>query len=373
MADDDKSQRATPRRREKAREQGQIVRSRELPAALALLGVLLFLRWGWKGWIPVWKDVFRDLLARTASSDMQSITPLVHEVTWTVLRWTAAPLALAWSISAAGQLAQGGLVIAPQALQLRGGKLNPVNNLSRIFSVAGLSPLLKSLFPLSFLAYLGISILLREWMRLVHSSQFGLAVEMDWLRDILFEFAWKGSLVLLVWSGVDYALQKINFERSLRMSKQEVRDEMKDLDGNPQTKGRIKRRRREIRRRQMLQQVSRATVIITNPDEYAVALEYLPEKMAAPLVVAKGRGLLAQKIKREARWYEIPIVENVPLAQALYRSVEVGGSIPAKLYTAVAEVLAFIYRAQARLREEREAAARKAAERNRAGAGASAV
>src|SRR5271154_6393885 len=139
MADDDKSQRATPRRREKAREQGQIVRSRELPSALGLLAVILFLRWGLTGWIPVWKDLFRDLLARTGTSDMQSITPLVHEITWTVLRWTAAPLALAWSISAAGNLAQGGLVIAPQALQLRGSKLNPVNNLSRIFSVAGLS------------------------------------------------------------------------------------------------------------------------------------------------------------------------------------------------------------------------------------------
>jgi flagellar biosynthetic protein FlhB len=119
----------------------------------------------------------------------------------------------------------------------------------------------------------------------------------------------------------------------------------------------------------MMQQVARATVIITNPDEYAVALEYLPEKMAAPLVVAKGRGLLAQKIKREARWYEIPIVENVPLAQALYRSVEIGGSIPAKLYAAVAEVLAFIYRAQARLREAREAATRRPSGSDRSDAG----
>jgi len=365
MADDDKSQRATPRRREKARERGQIVRSRELPAALSLLGVALFLRWGVAGWIPVWRDSFRDLLARSSHADLQMMTPLVNGTAWGVLRWAGPPLALAWSISAFGNLAQGGLVISPQALELHFSKLNPVNNLSRIFSIGGLSPLLKSLFPLSFLAYLGISILMREWMQVLHSSQMGLPLEMEWLKNIVFEFAWKGGLVLLVWSGVDYALQKVNYERSLRMSKQEVRDEMKDLDGNPQTRGRIKRKRREMRRRQMLQQVSRATVIITNPDEYAVALEYIPEKMAAPLVVAKGRGLLAQKIKREARWYEIPIVENVPLAQALYRSVEIGGSIPAKLYAAVAEVLAFIYRAQARMREEREAASNRSQEKNR--------
>jgi flagellar biosynthetic protein FlhB len=353
MADDDKSQRATPRRREKARERGQIVRSRDLPSALSLLGVALFLRWGVQGWIPVWQDSFRDLLTRSSRADLQMITPLINGTAWGVLRWAGPPLVLAWSIAACGNLAQGGLVFSPQALELHFSKLNPMNNLSRIFSIGGLSPLLKSLFPLSFLAYLGISILLREWLQILHSSQMGLPLEMDWLKNIIFEFAWKGGLVLLVWSGVDYVLQKVNYERSLRMSKQEVRDEMKDLDGNPQTRGRIKRKRREMRRRQMMQQVARATVIITNPDEYAVALEYLPEKMAAPLVVAKGRGLLAQKIKREARWYEIPIVENVPLAQALYRSVEIGGSIPAKLYAAVAEVLAFIYRAQARLAELR--------------------
>jgi flagellar biosynthesis protein FlhB len=192
-----------------------------------------------------------------------------------------------------------------------------------------------------------------------HSSQMGLSSAFGWLFEVLHEFAWKGGMVLLAWAAVDYALQRASYERSLRMSKQELRDEHRDLEGNPQTKGRIKRRLREMRRKNMARQVARATVVITNPDEFAVALEYHPEKMAAPLVVAKGRNALAQQIKREARWYEIPIVENKPLAQALYRSVEVGGTIPAKLYRAVAEVLAFIYRAQAKVRDQ--AAAAKAA------------
>jgi flagellar biosynthesis protein FlhB len=363
MADEDKSQRATPKRREKARERGQVVRSRELPSALGLLAVAALVRFGNQGWIPVWRDLFRHLLDDSSRGDMTAITPLVHLTAWNVVRWAAPPLALAWSISMMGYLAQGGFVFSPQALQLTGARLNVANNVGRIFSAAGLSPLLKSLVPLGVLIYLGVSILARDWLLLLHSLQMGLPLQMHWLANLIYEFSWKAGLVLLCWSGADYGLQKWSYEHSLRMSKQEIRDEHKDLEGNPQTRTRIRRRRREMRRRQMLQQVARATVVIANPDEFAVALEYKPDSMAAPLVVAKGRGLLAQKIKREARWYEIPIVENVPLARALYRTVEIGGTIPSKLYTAVAEVLAFIYRAQAqaRSRAEREAKEKKAA------------
>lgn len=354
MADEDKSQPGSPKRREKARERGQVVRSRELPSALALLVVALVLRWGQSGWVPVWRDLLRHLLAASGRSDMRMVTPLLNWTAWGVIRWSAPAMAAAWGIALFGMVAQTGFVFSPKAIELSFSRFNPVNNVSRIFSFGGLSPLLKSLIPLAFLAYLGASILLREWHQVLHSSQRGLRGEMTWLFVLLYEFSWKGGMVLLTWSGVDYALQKINYERSLRMSKQELREEGKDAEGNPQTKSRIKRKRREMRRKQMLQRVARATVVITNPTEYAVALEYIPEKMGAPLVVAKGRGLLAQKIKREARWYEIPIMENVALAQALYRTVEVGDTIPAKLYTAVAEVLAFIYRAQANLRAEQE-------------------
>ena len=354
MADDDKSQPGSPKRREKARERGQVVHSRDLPSALALLVVAMVLRWGLSGWVPVWRDLLRHLLADAGRSDMRMVTPLMNWTAWGVIRWAAPPMLAAWGISLFSMLAQTGLVLSPKAIELSFSRFNPVNNVSRIFSFGGLSPLLKSLIPLSFLVYLGTSILLREWYQVLHSSQRGLPGEMTWLFTLLYEFSWKGGMVLLTWSGVDYALQKVNYERSLRMSKQEVREEGKEAEGNPQTKSRIKRKRREMRRKQMLQRVARATVVITNPTEYAVALEYIPEKMGAPVVVAKGRGLLAQKIKREARWYEIPIMENVALAQALYRTVEVGDTIPAKLYMAVAEVLAFIYRAQANLRAEQE-------------------
>ena len=358
MADEQRTERATPRRREKARERGQLVRSRELPSALTLLAVAALLRWANGGFLPAWSSLLRHLLATGSRTDLASMGSILDWTAWGIARWVIPPLGLAWGVSVMGLITQGGFVVTPLALQPKWDRLNPVNNISRIFSLGSLSTLLKSLVPVGVLLYLAAGILSRDWLQVTHTSQMGLSAALSWLAHVLYEFAWKGGMVLLVWAGVDYGLQRANYERSMRMSKQEIRDEHRDLEGNPATKGRIKRRFREMRRRKMMRQVARATVVITNPDEFAVALEYVPAKMAAPLVLAKGRGELAQKIKREARWYEVPIIENKPLAQALYRTVEVGGTIPAKLYTAVAEVLAFIYRAQAKARAEAQAKAR---------------
>ena len=364
MAGEDRSQRATPKRREKARERGQIVRSRDLPSALALLAVAALVRFGFSGGLDGWRALFRQFLDSGSQRDLVAAT-LVSNTAHGLFAWALPGLALAWCISALGLLAQGGFVLSPLALSPNLSRLNPASNLSRIFSVSGLSPLLKSLIPVSIIAYLALALVMRDWLRLVYASHTAPLAAFGWLASLLYEFGWKAALVLLIWSGFDYALQKLGYERSLRMSYQEIREEHKDLEGNPTTRGRVRRKQREMTRRMLLRQVARATVVVTNPDEYAVALEYVPEKMAAPLVLAKGRGLLAQKIKSEARWYEIPIVENRPLAQALYRTVEIGGTIPSKLYTAVAEVLAFIYRAQARVREEKiaeEARARTSAQ-----------
>ena len=150
------------------------------------------------------------------------------------------------------------------------------------------------------------------------------------------------------WSGIDYLLERRKFESDLRMSRQEMVDEFKETEGNPAVKARIRRLQRQVRRRRMLQDVERATVVITNPTEFAVALEFSP-LLSAPVVVAKGRNLLAAEIKQVARWHGIPLVENPPLAHTLYRAVEIGQSIPPKLYQVVAEVLAAIYRVQAQV------------------------
>jgi flagellar biosynthetic protein FlhB len=340
---------ATPRRKEKAREKGQIPRSRELSSALALLaGVLLMGVWG-KTQAGQWEEMFRQLLEIGFSGKLGDGTQAL-KIAGAAVLWTTFPiLALAWVVAIMGNVAQGGLVFASTPLSPNFSRINPAENLKKIFSPAGVSSVLKSLVPFSVLLYLYFAMLARDWDQLGHASHFAPPLTVSWLMSRCWEILWKAGLVFLAWGGVDYMLQRFDFNRQLRMSHQEIREEHKEVEGSPMVKGRIRKLQLQMRRRRMLQEVAQATVVITNPEHYAVALKYVPEEDPAPVVVAKGRNLFAQQIKQQARWREIPMVEDPPLAQALYRAAEVGQAIPEKLYRAVAEILAFIYRAQAAL------------------------
>jgi flagellar biosynthesis protein FlhB len=260
-------------------------------------------------------------------------------------------LALAWTTAVISSLAQGGLVLTAEPLLPKWERLNPLGNLTRAFSIAAWSRTLKSFIPVAAILYIGYALVRRDWMSLVTSSHGGVAALLAWIAGRIYEVAWSCSLVLLAWAVADYGLQRYQLSRSLRMSKQEVLQESKDTEGNPFTRNRIRKRQREVRKRWTMKDVERATAIIANPLHMAIALEYRPQTMSAPMVVAKGMNEVALRIKDVARWNHIPIVENPPLAHALYRATEVGETIPAKLYAAVAEILAFIYRTQATLRE----------------------
>ncbi len=345
MADESRTEQATPRRREKARERGQVARSRELPSALALLTLTVLVWWQ----AEVWRLQWREFLARTLplpSSDMKMCVTLLQRTAMLAIHWGAPPLLLSWLLAAGGVVAQGGLVFTPAALSLKPEKLNPASNLSRLFSLGSLRGLLKSLLPAGYLLYLGITLISAEWDKILHSCFLTPRAASAWLFALAYGLAWKAGLVFAVWFLFDYLLERLSFERQLRMSRQEIREEAKETEGQPMVRSRVRRLQRQMRKRRMLKDVERANVVVTNPTEFAVALEYRPEEMTAPVVVAKGQRLLAQRIKQEANWHGIPIIENPPLAQALYRSVEVGQAIPAKLYAAVAEILAFIYRLQ---------------------------
>jgi flagellar biosynthetic protein FlhB len=355
VADEDRTEKATPRRREKARERGQVARSRELPSALALLTVGVMIWWQ----AEVWRLQWREFLARTLplpANGLEEYGRLLQRTALLALRWAGPPLLLSWLIAAGGVVAQGGFVFAPTALSLNPGKLNPASNLGRLFSLGSLRGLLKSLLPVAYLLYLGITLISSEWGKILRSCFLTPRASSTWLFTLAYGLVWKAGLVFAVWFLADYLLERVSFERQLRMSRQEIREEAKETEGHPMIRSRIRRLQRQMRRKRMLKDVARASVVVTNPTEYAVALEYRPEEMVAPVVVAKGCRLLALRIKREANWLGIPIIENPPLAQALYRSVEVGQAIPAKLYAAVAEILAFIYRLQGRTRIPRPAA-----------------
>ena len=346
MADESRTEQATPRRRQRAQTEGNVPRSRELSSALALMTLVLFLWWYPHNWVGDWRGLLESTLNFASHNDIATGTPVFNWVIWRFAVWAGPSLAVVWVVALAGAFASGGFVVAPGALSPKPERLNPANNLGKLVSLNGLQSLMKSLIPCSFVIYIALAMMTRDWGQILQMSRAGVPSSLGWMLSRLFEISWKGSLVFILWSGFDVLMARLSFERQLRMTRQEVREDFKEMEGHPAIRGRIRRLQREMRRRRMMRDVARATVVVTNPNEYAVALEYNPESMAAPVVVAKGRNLLAQKIKREARWHDIPIVENRPLAQALYRAADVGQAIPANLYTAVAEILAFIFRAQ---------------------------
>jgi len=350
LAQDNRTEKGTPHRRQKARGEGQVVRSREISSALAMLTTIMILSWQpLFSWRDQWRALWSNLLSQVSvGGDIPTVTLLMREAASMVARWTIPVLCASCGVSALASILQTGVIFTPRAFMPKLTRFNPANNISRLFSLGGLSNILKSLIPMGFVIYLCTAIIRRDWAEMALSTYTTPAASATWILRHMFELSWKAGLIFLAWSGIDYLLQKLNYERSLKMTKQEVKQEGRDLQGNPEIKRRIKKAQGKLARRFKMQVVARATVVITNPTHYAVALEYRLESMAAPVVIAKGQNLLAQQIKEYARWHDVPIVENKALAQALYKAVEVGEAIPEKLYTAVAEILAFIFKVQGR-------------------------
>jgi flagellar biosynthetic protein FlhB len=349
MADGSKTEQATPKRRDKAREQGQVARSRELPGVFALGAVAAVTALMAPTAVTHWSVLFRNTLYAAGSGAIESNGPVLFWTAVEVMRWIVPILLAGMTLSVLTGLGQGGINFAPGALALKFDRFNPASKLGQIFSPVGLSNLLKSLLPFGAILWIAVNVVRARWETMVHASSLGLRPFSSFVGTMVLELTWKAGLVLLAWSAVDYVLTLKKMDSDMKMTKQEVRQEYKETDGNPVIKSRIRQLQRAMRKKQSLQAAATATVIVTNPTHYAVALRYAVE-MPAPIVVAKGRNLLAEKIKQLARDNEIMLIENKPLAQALYKSVEVGDSIPAKLYQAVAEILAVVFRAQAEVR-----------------------
>jgi flagellar biosynthetic protein FlhB len=347
VSQDNKTEKATPRRRQKAREKGQVARSRDLISSMATMTAVVLVAVQAPVFLRDWRTLLRGTLESAVAGSDASTMPVVINGWQFVVRATVLAIALSWLAAVLGAVGQGGLVFAPSALAFNPSRLSPAARMEQLFSLSAVSRMLKSLLPASVIVYLGFAILVRDWDGVLHLPNFGIAGLAGFSLGRMFEVAWKSALTLLVWAAVDYMLERRKHESDLRMSRQELIDEFKETEGNPATKARIRRLQRQLRRRRMLDEVKRASVVITNPTHFAVGLAYGPE-MSAPVVVAKGRNLLAEQIKQVARWHGIALVENPPLAHALYRAVEVGQSIPPKLYVVVANILAAIYRAQER-------------------------
>ncbi|HEX4756890.1 MAG TPA: EscU/YscU/HrcU family type III secretion system export apparatus switch protein [Terracidiphilus sp.] len=344
----DKTEKPTARKQKQARERGQIARSRDITSGIALLSALLTLSWTARSFPGDWGRLMERTLGAAAAGNLE-LAPLVSWSAVAVVALALPALAVAWMAAATGALSQGGFVFAPAALTPNFSRLNPASRIGQLASLPALSRFLRSIFPVIAMAWVAGSMLMRDRGLLLGSSRLNAGGVPRFIFNRGFELAWKSALMLVGWSAIDYLLERQHVAGELRMSRQEVIDDYKETEGNPAIKARIRRLRRQTARRAMLDAAKRATVVITNPTEFAIALEY-QGVMAAPMVVAKGRNILARQIKEVARWQGIPMIENPPLAHALYRAAEVGQYIPPKLYAVVASILAAIYRAEQRAR-----------------------
>jgi flagellar biosynthetic protein FlhB len=358
MADANKTEKATPRQRKQARDKGQVTRSRELTGALSMAAVAGVVWFMGRGAVPSWTLFFRNVLD---SANTDSVTPNGPLLFWTsvqAIRWVFPIFAAGLAVALFTSLAQGGFVFAPDALSPKFERLSPAGKLRQMVSLAAVSTILKSLLPFTAIAWIGYACIRGHWAMILSSASVDARSFAGLVSSLLVEIFWKSGLVLLAWACVDYLLQWRKNEGDLKMSRQDIKDEMKQSEGNPANKARIRKLQRHNRRRQMLKAAETATVVITNPTHYAVALRY-ETNMPAPIIVAKGLDVLAKKIKEIAWLHDIPVMENRPLAQALYKGAEVGDPIPSALYHAVAEILVIVYKAQAELRA-REAQRRTA-------------
>ncbi|MEO6817011.1 MAG: EscU/YscU/HrcU family type III secretion system export apparatus switch protein [Edaphobacter sp.] len=350
------TEQATPQRKKKAKEEGDVVRSRELLSAIAMLGGVLMLGATAHGFVADWGKVYVESLRSAAVGEMNGEQGW-NEAIRQMLQPALVPVGLVLAASFAGTLIAGiaqvgGVEIHPNAIEPKFSKLNPAANLGHLFSLQSATRVVKSLVPAAAMVVVSWGAVKALMVPMPVMSLVRLPATFSTAYSLALDAAW----ITLAWSGLDYAIEWRSWNERLKMSKQEIREEMKDAMGNPQVKGRVRQIQRAMRKRKVKADMSRASVVITNPTHYAVALEFSFETMQAPTVLAKGRDLLAAEIREEARWAGIPIIENPPLARSLYRTVEPGQSIPFELYAAVAGILAYLYRqkVEERLRRDRQ-------------------
>ena len=365
----ERSEQATQHKREKARREGDLLHSRELTSAAGVLAGVTALAVLAGRAMEAWRVSFAGFLdlGGPAHWDPPQIMP-----TMAALRRLAGsvlmPIGAVMAAVAAGSLCTamlqtGGLSLSGSAVQMKFDRINPVANLKNVFSLRGLSRLGKSLIPVSVLGVVALQRIAQEMKIPVLS-----VVRLQWLGADVYGLLEASAWILFAWALVDYVVEWRSRESRLKMSREELREEYKETEGSPQIRSRIRGLQRQMRRRRVKADVARAAVVLTNPTHYAVALGFDFATMDAPKVLAKGRNLLAEEIKAEARWAGVPILENPPLARSLYRTVEVGQAIPVELYAAVAAILAYLYRqrVEGELKERRtreRAAARGEANR----------
>lgn len=343
----EKTEKATPKRREDARKKGQIARGAELPAAMVFFGSLFVLK-------SISTDIFSKFSVYFQSSahhifEYKTLTQadvqvLMIEAVKMLAILSIPVMIVGFVMVLVGNFLQGGISLTPEALMPKADRFNPVNNIKKIFGTDSVVNLLKAVLKLSFIAFVSYGVLtpiVEVAPTLVHAPVGTVAVKVG---ETIYNLAFRCGMVFLTLAAADYGYTLYKHEKSLKMSKQEIRDEYKQQEGDPMIKNKRRNAARSLIQQRSLAQVPTANVIVTNPTHFSVALRYDREKDAAPIVVAKGVDNIAKQIREIAKENNIPLFENPPLARALYATVEPNQIIPTEFFGAVAEVLAFVFK-----------------------------
>ncbi|GHV36442.1 flagellar biosynthetic protein FlhB [Clostridia bacterium] len=344
----EKTEKATPKKRQDSRKKGQVLKSAEVNTAVMLLAIFSVIAVAGSMIVSGTMNMISDYIVTTVPNALHDMTParihnMIIDALLHILKilW---PVLLAALVAGIGvNLVQVGFLFSTDSIKPKFSRISPAQGLKRIFSMRSVVELLKSLLKIAvvgvvlYLEYLGNMDLFRNLM------VYGLGAVGTEMYDMCLSMAFKACMALVAIGLADYMYQWWEFEKNLRMTKQEIKDEWKMVEGDPKIKQAIKRRQREASMRRMMADIPKADVVITNPTHYAIALEYKDGETDAPLVVAKGKDLVAQNIKRKAEEHGIPMVENRPVAQALYVACDVGDKIPGEMFGAVAEILAYVF------------------------------
>jgi flagellar biosynthetic protein FlhB len=343
--DQERTEQATSKRRDESREKGQVARSQEVVSVGILIAGLLFFYFGGSSMILKTMDVMTLGFRQAGSINLtqDSVNQIIINYIFKGFGILFPLLAAVLIAAILGNVLQFGFMFSSESLQPKFDKISPAKGFKRLFSVRSIAELFKGILKICVIGGVAYIIIRNEFDRLVPLADQSVWGMFSYIGGVCFKILLAMTVVLVFLAALDYAYQRWEFEKSIRMTKQEIKDEYKSTEGDPMIKARIRRIQREMAQKRMMAEVPKADVVITNPTHLAVAIQYNPADMQAPIVVAKGADFIAEKIRDIARENDVPIIENKPLAQVLYKIVKVNRMVPEDLYKAVAEVLAFVY------------------------------
>lgn len=353
----EKTEPATEKKLQDARKEGQVAKSREIANGLGLLSLFLILKF----YVGTMGTRFLEMFHASYNSIPETLTfwhgnmpqsemrLLFNQLMVEILLIIAPILLIGCVVAFLSDVVQVKWKVTGKPLKPKFSKLNPINGFKKIFSVNALVELIKSIAKIGLIIYIAYSYLQDKVVLLFSLYDMPLLQAIGLAGEMVTDLGIRIAAVYMVIALADYIYQKFKFSQDMRMTKQEIKDEFKQAEGDPQVKGKIRQKMRESSQRRMMQDLPRADVVITNPTHYAVAIQYDPDVADAPVVLAKGADHLAARIREAAKENHIEIVENKPLARMLYANVEVGQMVPPELYQAVAEVLAFVYKLQGKI------------------------